>query len=161
MKRAAWFAVYDGHGGEEASSYLEWALHGKVDKALQGAPCAAGGAVAAGGVVAALEAAFAEADAELCATPAGEAGSTAACCLCLDGPTGWLLFAANVGDSRVVLCRRGGAVALTRDQKPTDPEEKKRITAAGGFVMRGRVLGDLAVSRAFGDFKFKDADDLE
>ena len=33
--------------------------------------------------------------------------------------------------------------------------EKARITAAGGFVDFGRVNGNLALSRAIGDFEFK------
>ncbi len=33
--------------------------------------------------------------------------------------------------------------------------EKSRITAAGGFVDFGRVNGNLALSRAIGDFEFK------
>jgi|AntAceMinimDraft_5_1070358.scaffolds.fasta_scaffold341124_1 serine/threonine protein phosphatase PrpC len=42
---------------------------------------------------------------------------------------------------------------MSEDQKPSRPDEKARILRAGGFVMNGRVLGDLAVSRAFGDKK--------
>lgn len=33
--------------------------------------------------------------------------------------------------------------------------ERNRITAAGGFVDFGRVNGNLALSRAIGDFEFK------
>jgi protein phosphatase 2C family protein 2/3 len=39
-------------------------------------------------------------------------------------------------------------------------EETQRITAAGGFVEFGRVNGNLALSRAFGDFDFKKSEDL-
>lgn len=39
-------------------------------------------------------------------------------------------------------------------------EETRRIEAAGGAVLLGRVNGELAVSRAFGDFCYKDRDDL-
>ena len=45
--------------------------------------------------------------------------------------------------------------ALSVDHKPDDEAEKKRITAAGGWVKDGRVMGALAVSRALGDFEFK------
>jgi protein phosphatase PTC2/3 len=38
--------------------------------------------------------------------------------------------------------------------------EKARITAAGGFVDFGRVNGNLALSRAIGDFEFKKSADL-
>jgi serine/threonine protein phosphatase PrpC len=46
-------------------------------------------------------------------------------------------------------------VDLTRDQKATDPDEIVRISKAGGFVSNGRVLGLLAVARAFGDSSLK------
>ena len=38
--------------------------------------------------------------------------------------------------------------------------EKARISAAGGFVDFGRVNGNLALSRAIGDFEFKKGADL-
>ena len=38
--------------------------------------------------------------------------------------------------------------------------EKARITAAGGFVDFGRVNGNLALSRAIGDFEFKKSPEL-
>lgn len=38
--------------------------------------------------------------------------------------------------------------------------EKARIMAAGGFVDFGRVNGNLALSRAIGDFEFKKSADL-
>lgn len=40
------------------------------------------------------------------------------------------------------------------------PAEKARIQAAGGFVDFGRVNGNLALSRAIGDFEFKKSADL-
>ena len=40
------------------------------------------------------------------------------------------------------------------------PGEKARICAAGGFVDFGRVNGNLALSRALGDFEFKKSADL-
>jgi serine/threonine protein phosphatase PrpC len=77
------------------------------------------------------------------------------------------IIAANVGDSRAVLCRNGTGWDLTRDHKPNDPHEKSRIEQLGGEVVwcgdtnrkgepvpdRGiyRVNGNLALSRAIGD----------
>eukprot|EP00466_Bigelowiella_natans_P006040 jgi/Bigna1/80860/fgenesh1_pg.75_\ len=66
------------------------------------------------------------------------------------------LMIANVGDSRAVLSRGGRAVSLSTIQKPTNPVESARIKRAGGFIFRGRVNGELAVSRAFGDGQFKE-----
>ena len=65
------------------------------------------------------------------------------------------LLCANAGDSRCVLCRDGRAVPLSFDHKPNLPSELRRIQRAGGFVFRGRVQGVLALSRAIGDFPFK------
>ncbi len=77
------------------------------------------------------------------------------------------ILAANIGDSRAVLCREDKAWDLSRDHKPNDPTEKSRIESFGGSVIwcgetdkfgapiedRGiyRVNGNLALSRAIGD----------
>lgn len=67
-----------------------------------------------------------------------------------------VLYCANAGDARAVLCRAGKAVRLTYDHKGTDKQEAKRIMDAGGFVMSGRVNGVLAVTRALGDSAMKE-----
>ncbi len=64
-------------------------------------------------------------------------------------------YCANVGDSRAVMSRRGRAVDVTVDHKPTNPGEKKRIAESGGFIIKDRVEGILGVARSFGDFTYK------
>jgi len=67
------------------------------------------------------------------------------------------LYVANAGDSRCVLSRNGIAAEMSKDHKPTDPEERARIVNAGGFVTNeGRIDGNLNLSRSFGDFNMKD-----
>lgn len=44
---------------------------------------------------------------------------------------------------------------LSEDHKPDDVLERKRIYNANGFVEDGRVNGMLALSRALGDFEYK------
>ena len=44
---------------------------------------------------------------------------------------------------------------MTVDHKPAREDETRRIRDAGGFVINNRVMGELAVSRAFGDCEFK------
>jgi serine/threonine protein phosphatase PrpC len=46
-------------------------------------------------------------------------------------------------------------VELSEDHKPENDIEMKRIKAAGGFVEDGRVQGIIAVSRAIGDWEYK------
>ena len=52
------------------------------------------------------------------------------------------------------------ALYHTRNHIDRDAGEKARITAAGGFVDFGRVNGNLALSRAIGDFEFKKSAEL-
>ena len=51
------------------------------------------------------------------------------------------------------------AIGLSEDHKPANESEKSRITAAGGFVTDiggvPRVNGNLNLSRAIGDLKYK------
>lgn len=69
------------------------------------------------------------------------------------------LYVANAGDSRAVLCRGGQAFALSEDHKPGQEGERSRIMAAGGFLSNiggvTRVNGNLNLSRAIGDLKYK------
>jgi serine/threonine protein phosphatase PrpC len=65
------------------------------------------------------------------------------------------LLVAHAGDCRVVLCDGGQAVQMTLDHTPLLDVEKFRIKSSGGFVSNKRVNGILAVSRSFGDIKFK------
>jgi serine/threonine protein phosphatase PrpC len=73
------------------------------------------------------------------------------------------IIVANAGDSRAVLSRNGVACELSKDHKPELSCESARIIKAGGYVAEKsygphtihRVNGDLAVSRAVGDLRFK------
>ncbi|XP_072962663.1 probable protein phosphatase 2C 5 isoform X2 [Typha angustifolia] len=71
-----------------------------------------------------------------------------------------ILIISHVGDSCVVVSRTGKAEALTNPHRPygnnrVSLEEVKRVRAAGGWIVDGRICGDISVSRAFGDMRFK------
>ena len=71
-------------------------------------------------------------------------------------PTDYICI--NLGDSRCVIDFGNGVIKQTTNHKPE--LEKERIENAGGCVVNGRINKNLAVSRAFGDFHFKDRHDL-
>lgn len=67
-----------------------------------------------------------------------------------------VLYTANVGDARIVLCRNGRALRLSYDHKGSDDNEGRRVASAGGLILNNRVNGVLAVTRALGDAYMKD-----
>jgi len=155
---SAFFAIYDGHGGDKASSYCAKHLHTYVvnhntyraNKSL------------------ALTEGFKETD-KAFLKKLEDSGSTANAVL-IDLNTK-KIYCANTGDSRSVLSSKKKAAPLSEDHKPGNPVEKKRIIAAGHTVEREQILvrgkrvpldrvdGQVAVSRAIGDGDFKDLPD--
>jgi len=66
------------------------------------------------------------------------------------------IYCSNSGDSRAVLATKAGkCIELSHDHKPDNEGELARVKAGGGFVEEGRVQGVIAVSRAIGDWEYK------
>jgi protein phosphatase 2C family protein 2/3 len=77
-------------------------------------------------------------------------GCTLCVCLC----TRSTLLVANLGDSRVVMSRKGGKMqqVTKKDHVAKDDKERQRIEESGGFVnAEGYLGGKVQVSRAIGD----------
>jgi serine/threonine protein phosphatase PrpC len=71
------------------------------------------------------------------------------------------IYCANAGDSRCVLSQEGVLIGLSEDHKPENEIELERIKKAGGEVTAGgRINGNLNLSRALGDFDYKNNKDL-
>lgn len=160
--RVAYFAVFDGHGGARASCFAAEHLHHtlglkfpkgeteNLDKLVK--KC--------------LLDTFRQTDEDFLKKassqkPAWKDGTTATCILVVND----MVYVANLGDSRAVLCRmeqeeKGSdkkcvTLALSKEHNPTIYEERMRIQRAGGTVRDGRVLGVLEVSRSIGDGQYK------
>ncbi|KAL0288072.1 UNVERIFIED_CONTAM: putative protein phosphatase 2C 13 [Sesamum calycinum] len=65
------------------------------------------------------------------------------------------LLIANAGDCRAVLCRKGDAVQLSQDHRPSCQVERQRVENLGGTVEYEYLNGELAVTRALGDWYMK------
>jgi len=163
-------AVFDGHGGDECSNYLVDALPRHIRNQMltdrealrqsiengrgpRGLHTDSGEDATSEIMRRILKTSYLRADKEFISPKtAPQSGSTGATIVLF----GRRLFAANVGDSRVVLARKNGAcLELTSDHKPSRPDEAARVRAAGGFILHKRVMGELAITRAFGDKSFK------
>ena len=64
-------------------------------------------------------------------------------------------YCANIGDTRCVVLNNSGCKRLSYDHKCTDTAEADRIKKCGGNIVQERVLGKLALTRAFGDYGMK------
>eukprot|EP00930_Biecheleria_cincta_P046913 TRINITY_DN32440_c0_g1_i1.p1 TRINITY_DN32440_c0_g1~~TRINITY_DN32440_c0_g1_i1.p1 ORF type:complete len:391 (+),score=59.50 TRINITY_DN32440_c0_g1_i1:31-1203(+) len=145
----AFFAVYDGHGGREATDYCETRLHEQVLVEMRSLTPAKDAGIA-------LTRAFDKIDSQLAMYGAWNHGTTATVALVhRKKGQGMTLHVANVGDSRAVLLGNSGARRVSTDHRPNDPAEAKRVAAEGGKVVDGRVGADLAISRSLGDHRLK------
>lgn len=66
------------------------------------------------------------------------------------------LFIANIGDSSAYIVNKDYIKKISVDHKCTDLSEINRIKKVGGTIIADRLLGELIVSRAYGDFRLKD-----
>jgi len=142
----AFFAVYDGHGGAAMAKFAGINVHKRLvtEKAYHEKQYEE-----------ALKRAFLGTDRDFLAAHAkasGSLGCTAVAALVTGDDK---IYVANAGDSRSVLSVKGEVEPLSFDHKPGNLTERNRIVAAGGYIERGRVNGNLAPSRALGNFRFK------
>lgn len=141
---ASYFAVYDGHSGVKIATYSQLYLHTKITDQSS---------YWDGDITDAIQKGFLQLDEEMMKRYYGHdmAGCTAVSVLIKDN----VLYCGNVGDSRAIASVNGICVPLSNDHKPQHKEESDRIYAAGGTVNYNRVNGRLALSRALGDYEFK------
>lgn len=152
-------AVFDGHAGFSSVKFLREELYKECVKSLQGGQLL--NKKDYKGIEMALQEAFENADAKLMNWlemngDDDESGATATTIFIGND----MLFISHIGDSSAVLSLSGKAEELTDSHRPygrskASLQEIKRIREAGGWISDGRICGDISVSRAFGDTRFK------
>eukprot|EP00397_Hematodinium_sp_SG-2012_P029926 GEMP01031655.1.p1 GENE.GEMP01031655.1~~GEMP01031655.1.p1 ORF type:complete len:405 (-),score=111.52 GEMP01031655.1:823-2037(-) len=152
------FSVMDGHGGDEAALEMKTLFPAHMDVSTLSN-------IEDPSIVTELQTRFKSADAKLRTKLDIHCSAGATCTSALVSPSGesgiWNVTFANAGDSRSIVIRTDGSFVATEDHKPENAVETARVEQAGGFVSNEtggpyRVDNNLAVSRAFGDFEYKD-----
>lgn len=143
------FGIFDGHGGPEASLYMEQSLQKELIRTLQ--EFHPNGNLSDQNIWNALKLTFVRLS-DRFKQLQQNSGTTATVVMILDGK----LWTANVGDSRTILENKSQEIwQLSEDAKPSDPRYRRGIEKRGGFVdVEGdapRINGILAVGRAIGD----------
>lgn len=157
----ALFGVFDGHAGPSAAEFMRKQLWKKLD-ALDDFtdPLIDAHLIR---IVEELDKSFMEAP-----THIKNNGSTSCFLVVTTNPQklkegaedAFTIKVASTGDSRAYWGDNNSFKCLTDDHKPTRPDERERIIKAGGHVTNDRVDGQLAVSRAIGDWRFKNLPNL-
>ncbi|RZC91449.1 hypothetical protein C5167_027511 [Papaver somniferum] len=152
-------AVFDGHAGFSSVEFLRDELYKECVKALQGGLLLC--AKDLNPAKKALQEAFVNADTKLlnwldAKGEDEESGATATVVFVGND----MLIISHIGDSCVVLSRAGKTEIVTNPHRPygsnkVSLQEIRRIREAGGWITDGRICGDISVSRAFGDTRFK------
>jgi len=155
-----YFAIFDGHAGTYAADWCGKKLHLVLEETIRKNPHTP--------ISELLDVTFTNCDGQLEKLPLRNSGCTAVCAVLRweDRPrTGTLtlpgndnarstaeqspppterqrvLYTANVGDARIVLCRGGRALRLSYDHKGSDENESRRVSNAGGLILNNRVNG--------------------
>ena len=68
-----------------------------------------------------------------------------------------MVYTANIGDSRASLISPNHIIKLSYDHRMSDEKEKERILENGIEVIENRIGGELMLTRSFGDYEFKES----
>lgn len=150
---SAFYAVFDGHGGSDAAAYIKRNAMRLFFEDADLPQTSNVDALFLNELENSHRKAFLLADLALADdhSVSSSCGTTALTALIL----GRHLVVANAGDCRAVLCKKGGAVEMSQDHKPSNLQERRRVEELGGFIEDGYLNGYLSVTRALGDWDFK------
>ena len=148
------FEIFDGHGGDEMSTYLQSNLAKIYKQNLL---------LNKGNIILSLKNAFLDADDEMRGQLNIEGlGSTGTLVHIIQGLGPILeVYSANVGDSRVSLISPEHIIRLSYDHRTTDEKEKKRILESGMEIIDDRICGTLMLTRIFGNYEYKEENENE
>ena len=146
------FEIFDGHGGDEMSTYLQNNLAQIYKQNLL---------LSKGNIILGLKNAFQDADDEMRGQLNIEGlGSTGTLVHVIwEGEDDLAVYSANVGDSRVCLISPEHIIRLSYDHRTSDEKEKKRILEAGMEIIDDRICGTLMLTRIFGNYEYKENED--
>lgn len=150
---SAFYAVFDGHGGPEAASYIKSNAMRLFFEDCDLPQMADMDDAFLSELENSHRKAFLVADLALAAESSvrSSCGTTALTALLL----GRHLLVANAGDCRAVLCRKGVAVDMSQDHRPSYLPERRRVEGMGGRIDNDYLNGNLSVTRALGDWDMK------
>jgi serine/threonine protein phosphatase PrpC len=147
------FELFDGHGGEDISNFLQQNFVIIYKNYLENFNY---------DIPKSLTHAFKEADETIkeSLTNLEGMGSTGTIVHILwENDITLVVYTGNVGDSRVSLISKNHIIRLSYDHRMSDQKEKERIIQSGLEIINDRIGGELMLTRVFGDYEFKSISD--
>ena len=148
-----YFALFDGHGGPDHSRYCKDRLDQILFKHLEETNF---------NYESSLVSSFRDIDREIKAFPTAEACGTTATIIIICNESHQVfgekrvIFSANLGDSKSIIINSDGQFKrITTEHRLNNKFEIDRIKSNEGIIFNGRLFGQLALSRALGDFSMK------
>ena len=138
---SSYFAIYDGHGGSDVAKYCANYFHRIFASKYHDAA----------DVVSLIKETIVELN-DTAVKKWPDQGCTLAVLMIIKE----VVYAANLGDTRIILIDNLKPTRVSYDHKASDPKEAELIKKKGGMVVQGRVCGMLALSRAIGDGALND-----
>ena len=149
-KNQSLFMLFDGHGGDEVSKYLQRNFDTVYRKNLNNN-------ISDTSIESALKSSFIEIDSQIKTLHCPSTGSTGCVAhIVRYSESSYKVYVANIGDTRCSLISPVSFQRLSYDDKASDQKEKERVISLGGTVTNDRVNGELMLTRAFGDYDLKD-----
>lgn len=161
---SAFYAVFDGHGGPDAAAYIKRNAMKLFFEDADLPHTSDIDAIFLKELENSHRKSFLRADRALAdeQSVSSSCGTTALTALVL----GSNLLVASAGDCRAVLCRKGKAVDMSQDHKPSYLPEQRRVEELGGYIDNGYLypkkkniddgyLNGLSVTRSLGDWEMK------
>jgi serine/threonine protein phosphatase PrpC len=151
-----YFAVYDGHGGPSCSEFIRNNLHNEIHYYLKELVNEKSQNFL-NDIINALQKIIILVDINYYDSEINYSAQHGSTCVFVFF-IGTYALCCNLGDSVSILLRKNDKrVYLSRDFKPERELERQRIELKNGYITNDRrLLGIISVSRAFGDWKFKD-----
>ena len=149
----SYFAIFDGHSGDQPARYCKENLHKILLKNLN---------LTKFNYDKSLHNSFQEIDNEISKKNfPNESGTTATVILIyqkynnISKKNEKYITCANVGDSKCYLIKQNSLIKISKDHNCNDKNEVERIKKNGGMVFSGRVFGSLMLTRSIGDREMK------
>ena len=139
------FGIYDGHGGNKISKFLEKNIPRIYMDKKYTVPFSKSQHISI----------FNYIQQKILETKYGYSmGSTCLLCIFYKIDNNLYLNTLNIGDSRAIIIKEDGVIQITTDHTPNEPSEKQRIKTLGGVIHDDNGtyrIKELSVSRVFGD----------